>query len=135
MKGGEVFPSKWLKADDLDGDTEVTIDSVTMETLKDPTTGKEEQKPVVWFKGEEKGVILNVTNWRTLEDVCGSDDSDDWSGHTVTLGASQVEAFGKLTNALRFRLKPQRKAGGKAFGGAKAKGMPHDEEDSPFPGD
>lgn len=116
MKGSEVFPSRWLKADDLDGDVEVVVDSVTMEKLKDPQTGKEEQKAVVWFVNEDKGMVINVTNWRTAAEVFGSDDSDDWAGKAITLGARQVEAFGKLSNALRFIPKPKRAAAARPIG-------------------
>lgn len=116
MKGSEVFPSRWLKADDLDGDVEVIIEDVTMEKLKDPQTGKDEQKAVVWFKGEDKGMVINVTNWRTAAETFGSDDSDDWRGKPITLGARQVEAFGKLSFALRFIPKPKRAASARPIG-------------------
>ena len=34
MKGSDVFPSKYLKAEDLDEDLTVTISEVGLETLK-----------------------------------------------------------------------------------------------------
>ena len=58
----DVFPSKYLKASDLDGTPlTVTIVSAPLETLKNPE-GKEQTKTVLYLRGTKKLLPLNVTN-------------------------------------------------------------------------
>ena len=53
-----VFPSKYLKAGDLDGHAvAVTISHIAMEEV-----GQGDVKPVLFFAGKEKGLVLNKTN-------------------------------------------------------------------------
>lgn len=106
MRSGEVYPSKYLKAEDL-GDEEpiVTIERVVMETLESKDRGKQE-KPVAYFKGLEKGLVINKTNWSIIARIHG-DESDDWIGKQITLFSMDVEAFGEMVNAIR--VKPPRK--------------------------
>ena len=61
----EFFPSRWLKPSDLGGkDVSVGIQRVTAEEFENE--GKTERKPVVYFNGAEKGLILNKTNAATM---------------------------------------------------------------------
>ena len=61
MKANDVFPGKYLKASDLNGhEPVVTIDRVEMEDVGDG------RKPVVYFKGKEKGLVMNKTNFSTI---------------------------------------------------------------------
>ena len=64
MKRDEVFPSKYLKCSDLNGQAMhgVSIDHATYETLKG-TDGKETQKMVLYFKNAKKALPLNATNY------------------------------------------------------------------------
>lgn len=104
MKSDDVFPSKYIKAVDLDGEAIVlTIRKVYQDDLK-TRDGKDEVKPIVEF--EERGfkpLVLNVTNWRACERICNSVESDDWPGHRIELFTTEVEAFGELTEAIRIR--------------------------------
>ena len=100
MKLEKVFPSKWLASTDLDGgDIILRISKVTQEEV-----GQDREiKPILWFEDHEKGLILNVTNWRNLSTICGSDDSDDWTGKKVQLYVAAVQFGGKEVNAIRVR--------------------------------
>jgi len=102
MRSGEVYPSKYLKAEDL-GDDEpvVTIERVVMETLESKDRGKQE-KPVAYFKGIEKGFVFNKTNWALIARQHG-DESDDWVGKQIVLFVMDVEAFGEMVNAIRVK--------------------------------
>lgn len=97
MKGTDVFPSKYLKAADL-GTAEpiVTIRTVKVETLG------EDSKPVLYFEGKEKGVVLNKTNWNALVEITGEDDSDRWPGKKVKLFVAKVEYQGKRVPSIRI---------------------------------
>lgn len=97
MKSTDIFPSKYLRAADLNGhEPIVTIDRVVMETLGD------DRKAVVYFKGKDKGVVLNKTNWNAIEDISGEDDADNWGGTKIKLVTVKVEFQGKRVPAIRI---------------------------------
>jgi len=106
MKYAEVFPSKYLKVDDLEeADITVTIKDCTWEEFTDPKTKRADQKPVLHFREmDAKPLILNKTNWKTIEKVLGSDDSEHWIGKKITLFATEVESFGEMALAVRVRV-------------------------------
>lgn len=47
-------------------------------------------------------MVLNVTNTQTIAGLYG-DYTEDWIGESIQIYATEVKAFGKLTNALRVR--------------------------------
>lgn len=97
MKATDIFPSKYLRAGDLNGhEPIVTIDRVALETLGD------DSKPVVYFQGKDKGLVLNKTNWAAIVDITKEDDSDLWRGAKVKLFTARVEFQGKRVDAVRI---------------------------------
>ena len=102
MKTNDVFPSKYLKAEDLDSELTVTIAKVTMEKMKD-NSGKDIEKPCAHFVETEKSMIVNKTNWKTLVELTGEDDSDAWTGKKITLTVIDVDAFGDVVSAIRIK--------------------------------
>ncbi len=103
MKTADVFPSKYLRGSDIDGrELTVTIGHVVIEDV-----GGDDKKPVVYFKGAEKGVVLNKTNWDRIVHVSGSDDSDEWTGVKVLLYTELVTFQGKTAPAIRIKKPPQ----------------------------
>lgn len=73
----DAFPSKFLKASDLNGGQPVaTIDRVAFE----PVGRNREMKAVLYFRGKDKGLVLNKTNATKLTQMTGSSETDDWSG-------------------------------------------------------
>lgn len=96
MKLDELYPSKWLKASDLQG-RQVTceIDKVIVEDLGDSS------KPVLYFVAKERGLVLNRTNADVIGAALG-DDTDLWVGGKVTLFASKVNYRGQLVDAIRL---------------------------------
>lgn len=112
MRSTDVFPSKYLKAEELDEDVQVTIKSVVLEELEQKD-GQKQDKPVCYFEEGPKGLILNKTNWALIAKQHG-DESDNWPGKTITLTVIDVDAFGDVVSAIR--IKPLKKAGlGSAF--------------------
>lgn len=98
----DAFPSKWLRADDIDGETPVIIADVTMEPIAD-----DERKPVIWFEGYDKGMVLNKTNANNVSGLYGPD-SDGWIGKSMLLATAMVDFQGKSTRALRLYPPPRR---------------------------
>lgn len=109
MKLSEVYPSKFLKGDDIEQETPVIITKLVFEKMKDED-GREEEKPVLLFKGVDKGLVLNKTNATRIADQHG-DETDNWPGKRITLTTESVTAFGKTQWAIR--VKPERPVTGK----------------------
>lgn len=100
MNVNQAFPSRYLRPADV-GDSEpvVTIDRVELEEV-----GRtKEVKPVCYFVGKSKGLILNRTNARKIEELVGSAETEDWPGHRVRLCVSAVEFGGETVDALRIK--------------------------------
>jgi hypothetical protein len=95
-----AFPSKWLKAADLQGRTiRVTIRTVLMEAVG----GGSDQKPILYFQGKERGVVLNRTNAVMIAHYYGQD-TDQWPGREVELYTETVPFQGRMVSALRVRV-------------------------------
>jgi hypothetical protein len=109
MKLNEIFPSRYVKAEDLDHDVEVVIERVALEDFEDPQTKKQSKKPVCYFQGARKGLILNKTNANLIGRLYG-EETDEWVGKTVTLTVVDVEAFGDIVSAIRVKLPKAEKA-------------------------
>src|SRR5262249_13508261 len=94
----EMFPSKWLNANDVEDGVEVTVVGLTEELV-----GRERQKKhAVQFKEFSKPLLLNLTNARALRDIAGSDDTYDWVGTVVRLTTPLIEYGGKTQPAIRI---------------------------------
>lgn len=106
MKLSELHPGKYLGADDIDGDTTATMTRIAFETMK-TNDGEEKEKPVLYFKGVQKGLVLNKTNATRIGSVHG-DETDLWIGKQIVLCVESVDAFGKTQWAVR--VKPVRPA-------------------------
>ena len=96
-----AFPSKFLKAADLKGHTvPVVIDCVVVEEVGNPD--KPEQKPVLYFQGKDKGIVLNKINSTTISDAYG-EETDDWSGKSLSLYPDKTPFNGKIVDCIRLR--------------------------------
>jgi hypothetical protein len=98
MKVGTMFPSKYLKADDI-GVRKVTatMDRVELETMP----SDKEEKPVLYFRNKDKGLVLNVTNAYAISEAYG-DDTDSWKGKQVVLYVdNNVQYAGRRVKGLR----------------------------------
>ena len=77
----EAFPSKYWKASDLSPRGKVfKIAKLQLERVG----LDQEEKYVLFFKGEDKQLILNITNWDAIAEFCGAD-SDTWTGRDIVL--------------------------------------------------
>ena len=101
MRISEAYPSKYLKAADLDGqDRAVSIRACIQEELGQ---GAEmETKPVLYFDGGHKGLVLNKTNATAIVEDYG-DDTEAWVGREIVLFIQKVSFQGKLMPGIRVR--------------------------------
>ena len=103
MKTSDFHQSKYLKRKDLDGPKVVSISEVTSETFKNSS----DAKPLVYFKGMRKPLILNRTNTDAIEDIAGTDEMNDWPGVKVEIFPSTVEVNGETKDCIRVRAPDQ----------------------------
>jgi hypothetical protein len=107
MNINDAFPSNYLKASDL-GEAQpiVAIDRVDVE----PVGRGKEMKPVVYFAGKSKGMVLNKTNSKKIAEIAGSMDTDDWHGVQIKLFATEVDFQGETVEAIRVKSAAQKPA-------------------------
>ena len=97
MNIDKEFPSKWLKAHDLDGDTPLTISNVTREKFQDG-----DSTVAVHFQGLQQMLGLNKTNANVIKGLYGAD-TDAWLGKMVVLYPTHTEMAGKTMPCVRIR--------------------------------
>jgi hypothetical protein len=96
------YPTNYFKADDVvDEPLVLTITSIRPEKMQD---GK--SKPVVFFKEDKRGLVLNVTNKNFLILLTRSKDPADAVGQLVMLVGVEGEYQGKPCMTLRLRRPP-----------------------------
>ena len=95
MDINQAFPSKYLKASDLEGQrATVTISSATQEELGG------DLKVILYFQGKEKGMVLNKTNAYTISAMYGPI-TENWIGRQIEIFATMVTFQGQPVPALR----------------------------------
>ncbi|MGY2995489.1 hypothetical protein [Mesorhizobium sp. URHB0026] len=97
MNINEAFPSKYLKASDIPEEGQ----SVVISAIEEEEVGKDKEvRPVLYFEGEDKGIILNKTNATNISKLYGYE-TDDWVGKKVQLGTAWVDFQGQSVEAIR----------------------------------
>ena len=99
--------SKYLRTEDLKRETKFRIKTVTEEAFENG--GKPEKKLVCWFTNDERGLVLNKTNNRTIRGAFG-DDTTNWPGKIIVVFPMMTDVRGKMTPALRVRIPPPKQA-------------------------
>ena len=104
----EMFPSRFLKAPDLNGKPlVVTIASADRETMKD-TSGKEKEKLILSLKEVKKQLVLNATNWDAIVDILDEANSDDWTDGRIELYPAKTNLPGRgVVDCIRVRAPSQ----------------------------
>lgn len=130
MKGSDIFQSKSLKAEDIKGKGPITviIDKVTIQEFKDQPS-----KPVIHFRSKngtplEKSLVANRTNWYAIAEQLG-DDSDRWTGKSITLIATKTDYQGKRVDCIRVDDPPRK--GSKPAPEPEEDNTPIEEDDLP----
>ena len=112
--------SRFLKAQDLTAEKKFRIKNVTEEEVG---FGKDKEKKLcVWFTNDNRALVLNKTNIRTLAGAFG-DPCKDWIGRIVIVFPTMAEYRGEMKPALRVRIPPP-----KGNGQPAAKPAPTDDD-------
>src|SRR5262249_23823888 len=100
MKVSELIQSKFLRKEDVEDETPVTIKNLKIE---DMPGGNGEQRCVLYLREKTKGLVLNNPTIRALESAFGGE-SDDWVGKKAVLYVDPTITYmGKVTGGLRLR--------------------------------
>lgn len=128
-KVSDMIQSKFLRKEDFDEDRILTIKSLKLEDMPGDSG---DQKWVLYFREEPKGMALNVTTIRVLEQAYG-DDTDHWVGNKVKVFVDPNVSFGgKIVGGLRLRTP---KAGPKPPAPAQPATAPQQAGDAQFDDD
>lgn len=97
----DLFPTPHICADDLRGrEYTLTILSWQLEDLVNDH-GRA-RKPVLYFHEAEKGLVLNVTNAKTIARLYGPN-LERWIGQRITLYPTTEPSFGETKDVVRVR--------------------------------
>src|SRR5262245_15999526 len=96
----EAFPSRFFKAADIPRDGLVlAIAKVEQEKIGPD----QELKWVLYFKGQDKQLVLNGTNWDLIAAALNEDDSDNWVGKPIVIYPTQTQFGKKMVDCIRVR--------------------------------
>lgn len=97
-----MYDKEFVYAYDLEGkDVTLTIERVSVGELVG-TSGKKTKKPVVYFRGTQKGLALCVTNGKTIATLYGNK-TEDWIGKRITIYPTTTIFGGATVECIRVR--------------------------------
>ena len=99
MNIAEAFPSKYVRAADLKGQV-IPVQIGRLE-LEEVDSGKP-SKPVVYFTGMSKGMVLNKTNATKIASLHGTE-TNNWVGKYVALYPTTVDYGGQQRDCIRIK--------------------------------
>jgi hypothetical protein len=93
-----AFPSRYLTSGDVEGKSfTATIKSVDYEKMADG-----QEKPVAFFEGLKKGVVLNKTKARFIALLARSKRFDDWAGIAIQICGGRTTLRGEEVPCIKF---------------------------------
>jgi hypothetical protein len=97
----KIYNTDYIGSWDFDDGKAVTI---TVATIKEEKVtnheGKESARLVVYTERGEKGLVLNVTKCKQMEQANKTSEWREWVGTTITLGTKKTKAFGEWVEAV-----------------------------------
>ena len=94
--------SKFLRKEDCGEGILVTVAGVDRQVVSIPGAPKEEKW--VLLTKEAKPLVLNSTNMKRIAKICGSDETEDWTGKQVVLYDDEnIEFGGEIVGGVRAR--------------------------------
>jgi hypothetical protein len=95
-----LFPKKWFQASDLPPSGLV----VRIAKVEPERIGVEQElKTIVYFKGQEKRLVLNVTKFDAIVAVTGEADTEAWTNKIIALFPGKTRMGGKVVDCIEVR--------------------------------
>jgi hypothetical protein len=107
LLASEFDKSKYFRSEDIKQERKFRVKAVTEEILEQD--GGKEKKLVLWFTNDDRGLVLNKTNNRTLRGAFG-DDTANWINKVIAMFPVMTEFRGKMRPGLRVRIPPPKQA-------------------------
>jgi len=97
-----MFDNTYIGAWDIPAgrDVAVTIAKVEAGTLT--SQRGQDRKPIVYFKGKTKGMVMNKTNCKAIAGLYGVD-TTQWVGKQIAIYSTTTQAGGETVECLRVR--------------------------------
>jgi len=96
----DVYRGRYLTVQDLGGrPMEMTITSCDLE----PVGIAREEKLVLQFREDDRGLPLNVTNAKSIQKILGASNTDLWKGKRVELYPAKTDFKGESVDCVRVR--------------------------------
>src|SRR6516225_7472933 len=96
----EAFPSRFFKAADI---TEEGLPLKIAKVEQEKVGPDQELKWVLYFKGHDKQLVLNGTNWDLIAAALREENSDNWVGKIIELFPTQTQFGSKMVDCIRVR--------------------------------
>lgn len=104
MKVSDLYPTKYLRGSDLAGHAvAVTIENILLESFYDQESRDNVKKPVLYFTGKSKGLILSKSLAYKLATILNSDDMDDWKGQPIVIFTEKRSVYGDVKDVFSAR--------------------------------
>lgn len=108
MKVSDLYPSKYLRASDLAGHTvAVTIQHIVLEPFYDQASKDTIKKPVLYFEGKQKGLVLSKSLAYKIAELLGTEEMDQWKGKEIVIFSEKKTIFGNIKDVFSAGLKKQ----------------------------
>lgn len=95
----ELFPSRLFRAKDLNANEDLTL--TIKECVVEEVGDSGEQKPVLRFEEDSRGLVLNRTNAEAIADFLGTEETDQWNGKHILLRKEPVTFNGETFPSIR----------------------------------
>lgn len=96
----KLLPSVHIAAGDLD-DRDVVV-KITKIVKAEEVGRSKEPRPVIYFEGIPKGLVMNKVNGTRISKLYGND-TDNWIGKCITLYPTECEMGGETVPCVRVR--------------------------------
>lgn len=102
MDVNQMFPSKYLKGDELTGPKTVTIASIRTEETYKPGKGKVDVF-VLWCEKATRGIVLSRPLALSISEALGESDTEKWTGKAITIYPLPMTVAGRNLVAIRAK--------------------------------
>lgn len=95
--------TNYLGSYSLEPGQDLTVEIISVKKELVTGAGGEKEECIVATLKNQKPMILNKTNCKSIEKIYGTPYIEQWAGKSITLYAEKIRAYGEVVEALRVR--------------------------------